>query len=283
VNRISVVERSRRDAPVRTGRDKPHTAYRFLLSILMLPDALGTALARRYVVTWGGSYGDGYDWSQWVADIVCRDGRRREFDGETWFELRLDRLLDAYMYEAGPATVVSTPGAEPVAEGGYGTVLLLDSWGLLGRPDLRAGEETLRRWLAAAALTRPAGDGGTVFVGAAGGLAAVQVLLRWAPAWHAARELADRTELGFPPATRLASITGPPVGVANLIAAADLPAGAKLLGPVPLPEDRERVLVRVSRPAGAELARALAAAQAVRSARKAPEPVRVELDPLELF
>jgi len=61
VNRISVVERSRRDAPVRTGRDKPLTAYRFLLSILMLPDALGTALARRYVVTWGGSYGDGYD------------------------------------------------------------------------------------------------------------------------------------------------------------------------------------------------------------------------------
>lgn len=95
--------------------------------------------------------------------------------------------------------------------------------------------------------------------------------------WH------DRTELGFPPATRLASITGPPAGVADLIAAADLPAGAELLGPVPLPEDRERLLVRVSRPAGAELARALGAAQAIRSARKAPEPVRVELDPLELF
>ncbi len=184
---------------------------------------------------------------------------------------------------AAPALVVATPGAEPVAEGGYGAVLLLDSWALLGRPDLRAGEETLRRWLAAAALARPAGGGGTVFVGTAGGLPAVQALLRWAPAWHAARELADRTELGFPPATRLASITGPPAGVADLIAAADLPAGAELLGPVPLPEDRERLLVRVSRPAGAELARALAAAQAIRSARKAPEPVRVELDPLELF
>ncbi len=107
--------------------------------------------------------------------------------------------------------------------------------------------------------------------------------MRWAPAWHAARELADRTELGFPPATRLASITGPPAGVADLIAAADLPAGAELLGPVPLPEDPGRLLVRVSRPAGAELSRALAAAQAIRSAQKAPEPVRVELDPLELF
>jgi len=86
-------------------REKPLTAYRFVHSILMLPDALGAAKARRYVVAWGGSYGDGYDWSQWVVDIVRRDGRRREFDGETWFELRLDRLLDAYMYEAGPANV----------------------------------------------------------------------------------------------------------------------------------------------------------------------------------
>ncbi|MFC7572061.1 primosome assembly protein PriA [Klenkia terrae] len=62
--------------------------------------------------------------------------------------------------EAGPAIVVATPGAEPVVEGGYGAALLLDSWALLGRPDLRAAEETLRRWLNAAALVRPAGAGG---------------------------------------------------------------------------------------------------------------------------
>lgn len=38
-----------------------------------------------------------------------------------------------------PALVVSTPGAEPVAEGGYAAALLLDGWAMLGRPDLRAG------------------------------------------------------------------------------------------------------------------------------------------------
>ena len=59
---------------------------------------------------------------------------------------------------AEPALVVATPGAEPVAEGGYGAVLLLDAWALLTRADLRAAEETLRRWLAAAVLARPAGD-----------------------------------------------------------------------------------------------------------------------------
>ena len=53
-----------------------------------------------------------------------------------------------------PALVVATPGAEPRASDGYGAALLLDSWALLGRQDLRAAEDTLRRWMAAAALVR---------------------------------------------------------------------------------------------------------------------------------
>ena len=51
-----------------------------------------------------------------------------------------------------------------MADGGYAAALLLDGWALLGRPDLRAAEETLRRWLAAAALVRPAPAGGRVVV-----------------------------------------------------------------------------------------------------------------------
>jgi primosomal protein N' (replication factor Y) len=41
--------------------------------------------------------------------------------------------------------------------------------------------------------------------------------------------------------------------------------------------------VRVPRPAGRQLARALADAQAARSARKDPERLRVQIDPLELI
>ncbi len=192
---------------------------------------------------------------------------------------------------AAPALIVATPGAEPVAEGGYGAALLLDGWALLTRPDLRAAEETLRRWLNAAALVRPAADGGRVIVGADGGLAVVQALVRWDPAWFAARELAERSELGFPPAARFASLTGTPAAVADLLEAARLPATAELLGPVPaapLPgapagEETERLLVRTPRSDGPALARALHDAAAVRSARKSPEPVRVQLDPLELL
>ena len=57
--------------------------------------------------------------------------------------------------------MVATPGAEPVAAGGYAAALLLDTWLALARADLRASEESLRRWLNAAALVRPAGDGGS--------------------------------------------------------------------------------------------------------------------------
>ena len=202
-----------------------------------------------------------------------------------------------------PALVVATPGAEPVAEGpGYGAVLLLDTWALLTRADLRAGEEALRRWLHAAALARPAGAGGRVVVVADGGLPTVQALLRFDPGWYAGRELAERRELGFPPATRMASLTGPRDAVADLLAAARLPDGAQLLGPIPVPlrgggrgggegtgpghdpaEPVERVLVRVARSAAPALAAALHAALGVRSARKAPDPVRVQLDPLDLL
>ncbi|MEW2329204.1 primosomal protein N' [Micromonospora chersina] len=184
---------------------------------------------------------------------------------------------------AGAGLVIATPGAEPVAEGGYGAVLLLDSWALLTRADLRAGEEALRRWLAAAALARPGPAGGRVVVVADGALAPVQALLRWDSAWFAGRELAERRELGFPPAVRMASVTGVADAVADLLAGARLPDGAEVLGPVPADEGRERMLVRVPRARAAALAGALHAAAGQRSARKAADPVRLQIDPLSLF
>jgi primosomal protein N' (replication factor Y) len=212
----------------------------------------------------------------------------RAFPGTTVRTSGRDGVLDTVPAE--PALVVSTPGAEPVADGGYGAVLLLDTWALLSRADLRAGEETLRRWMAAATLARPAADGGKVVVVADGALISVQALLRWDPATFARRELAERRELGFPPAARMASITGPADAVADLLSLAALPEGAEILGPVPVgqapgeADAEERALVRVpSRSAGAALAGALHAAAGVRSARKAEGAVRIQIDPRELW
>lgn len=182
----------------------------------------------------------------------------------------LDRI------DGGASLVVCTPGAEPVAEGGYGAVLLLDAWAMLGRTDLRAAEEALRRWFNACALARPAPSGRVVVV-ADVGIPAVQTLVRWDPAGAAGRELADRAELGFPPAARLAAVDGSSESLADV--ARGLP-GFELLGPVPHGE-AQRLLVKAPRERGAELAAALAHVQAGRSLRKEPS-VRVEIDPQQL-
>jgi primosomal protein N' (replication factor Y) len=173
-----------------------------------------------------------------------------------------------------PALVVATPGAEPVAEGGYGAVLLLDAWALLTRAELRAGEEALRRWLAAAALARPAGEGGRVVVVADHALAPVQALVRWDPEGAAARELADRTALGFPPATRMVAVSGSARAVAEVVEAV---GRGEVLGPVP-EGDGERAYLRVPRAESADLLSALRTVLATRSAHKA-ESVRVQVDP----
>ncbi|MGW4422276.1 primosomal protein N' [Streptosporangium sp. NPDC004631] len=186
---------------------------------------------------------------------------------------------------AARTLVVATPGAEPVAEGGYAAAVLLDGWALLGRPDLRVAEETLRRWMNAAALLRPRAE---LVVLADSSVLAVQALLRWDPVTHAERELAERTELGFPPAVRIATLTGSPGAVREMLGEVALPGGAQVLGPVPIdsPRDdqvRERAMVRAPWEAGPALAAALKGAVGVRSARKAAEVVRVCIDPLDVI
>jgi primosomal protein N' (replication factor Y) len=182
---------------------------------------------------------------------------------------------------AGRALVVATPGAEPVAAGGYGAVLLLDGWALLTRADLRASEDALRKWFAAASLARSSVDGGRVVIVAADDAIPVQALVQWAPARAAQWELDDRTAVGFPPAVRLAELTGAGSDLAELLAITDLPASAEVLGPVPF-GDIERALARVPRADGLALATALKSAQSIRAARHDGGAVRARLDPVDL-
>jgi primosomal protein N' (replication factor Y) len=193
---------------------------------------------------------------------------------------------------AKPAIVVATPGAEPLAPGGYAAVVLLDTWLLLARSDLRASEEALRRWSNAAALV---GSGGTpARVLAVGDPAhpALQALVRWDHAGFAQREIAERRTAHLPPASRVATLSGEPDDLAAAIPTLALPPGAEVLGPVPegigvgaaqpmTPPTTQRYVIRVPRASGADLSAALLRLQAQRSARKEPH-LRVEVDPVSL-
>lgn len=187
-----------------------------------------------------------------------------------------------------PALVVATPGAEPVASGGYTAAVLLDLWAPLARPDLRAAEEALRRWLNAAALVRGGQDGGRVVLVGDATLAPVQAAVRWDPAGHAGRELAERSQLHLPPAAALVEVRGDPDGVQALLAAARLPPGAEVLGPVPVDARAgssapvSRALVRAPRRQGGALAAALSTARAGLSARRHPAVPRLRVDPASI-
>lgn len=187
--------------------------------------------------------------------------------------------------------VVATPGAEPVAAGGYAAALLMDTWLLLSRPDLRTTEESVRRWLNAVALVRGADEGGRVVMMGDASLPAVQAIVRADPVGHALRELADRRQTRFPPAVRLATIEGPTSALSDMLDH-DWPDPTDLLGPAPVEhrgsradgstdEPVSRLILRVPRRQGPALSRELQHLHAERSTRKA-SGLRIRVDPVAL-
>ncbi len=184
---------------------------------------------------------------------------------------------------AGPALVIATPGAEPLAEGGYAAALLLDAWATQQRSAVDASIEALRRWCAAGALVRP---GGVLLVAGAGahaGFTAIEALVRWDPTWLADRELDERRTLGLPPTVTMAQLIGPRRAVGQVVDTVSAQLPVQALGPLPLRQiegEVEHVQVMLRAPAGQrdELAGVLAAARAQRSARKEPEQVSIRLD-----
>ena len=213
----------------------------------------------------------------------------RAFPGTTVRTSSGDRVLDRVA--AQPAIVVATPGAEPVAEGGYATVVLMDTWLLLARSDLRADEEALRRWCNAAALVRPTEAGGRVVIVGDPAEPAIQALVRWDASGFAERLIGERRSAHLPPASRVATLTATAAVLEEVVETLQLPEAAEVLGPVPLvdaprdlaavDDDLARLVLRVPRADGPALSAALLDLQRSRSARKLTH-VRVEVDPIRL-
>lgn len=194
----------------------------------------------------------------------------------------------------GAALVVATPGVEPVAAQGYAASLLLDGWASLERPVLTAAEESLRRWMAAAALTRGRDQGGRVVlcgVPPHSRLPAVEALVRWAPEWFAARELSERRELSLPPTTWQAHLIGPRGALVAAVNGLSLPTGVERFGPLPVPATSpaacaptgepgpvlHQIILRAPRGAAAAATGALFAMRAERSLRRESDQIIVRI------
>ncbi|MPY10763.1 primosomal protein N' [Arthrobacter bussei] len=236
----------------------------------------------------------------------------RAFPGIPVISSAGDHIIDTV--RDSPAVVVATPGAEPVAAGGYAAVILLDGNALLSRESLRAGEDALRRWFSAAALARPSSDGGTVVITGDDDVA-LGHLVRWDPAGAASRELAERRELGLPPAVRYAVLTGTREALTHFLEDLELEGAARVVGPAPIPPDIRREAVLAARSSGAlrgagksapstevlagqgshrvllffpyraaaGITRQLRARRAALSAKRTGDPVHVRLDALDVL
>ncbi len=163
-----------------------------------------------------------------------------------------------------PALVIATRGAEPIAAGGYRAILLLDGDRMLARESLRVAEDCLRWWANATALA--ARGATTMLVGVGGALASA--MATWRLEDYVRSELEDRRRLRFPPAVRVATVSGSFDAVSTaldaLAAAGPELASLDVLGPVDLGEG-SRAIVRFDYGAGARVA-ALLRAEIIRNA-----------------
>lgn len=195
----------------------------------------------------------------------------------------------------GPAIVVSTPGCEPLAPGGYGALVMLDPWALLQRPDLSAEEDTLRLWCNAVRLVRPFTQGGEAIVAGDPAHPLIQGLIRWDPCGVADRLRFERENAQLPPSQHLIAIDGEYAAVKECTTEIDAEVPVTTLGPVELPafatlpagssegtEEPVRMLLRTT---DAQFSQVLGAVRKIvryRSARNGTVPVRVQVDPAHI-
>ncbi len=221
----------------------------------------------------------------------------RAFPGKPVITSSGDRVLAAV--SGAKSLVVATVGAEPVAAGGYAAALLLDGDSLLRRENLRAGEDAVRRWFNAAALVRPAADGGLVVI-TADDTAGVGALLRWDPAGYAQRELSLRQELHLPPAVRVASLTGGRTAVGHFTQAVEQRLAAegivlRAAGPAPLllagprngtgrdAAEDVRTLLFIPYGQAAEATGVMRAVKAAAAAKRSDDAVQLRLDGVDVL
>lgn len=176
-----------------------------------------------------------------------------------------------------PAVVVATPGAEPVARGGYRAVILLDARRVYA--SLAGAEQQVRRWFAASRLVA---EDGQVCVVAESESPEVQALIRWDSRWFAERQIDERLSAGLPPVTRIAELTGPGIAVGEVNDR--ITVEHRVLGPVPVPDsDKVRSYLVVPRRFASEFTTELGAILRTASVKEtAVREVRVRMDPRDM-
>lgn len=189
--------------------------------------------------------------------------------------------------------VIATPGAEPVVQQGYASVIVTEAHVLTFSERLDALDIALRRWFGTFAMAEA---GAHVMLVGETDPQIVRALSLWNPVPAVRAQLAEREELGFFPARWMVALDGESRAVSEVATAlekAPLVPPAHIVGTVERESDNDdgslfsaRTLVRTilaCKPAQAmELMREIQAIRIARSLERKPT-IHVSVNPPELF
>lgn len=174
--------------------------------------------------------------------------------------------------ESKSSLVFATPGAQPMIQGGYAAVVILDALRYFSHTDINGQERARELIFETASLIQ---EKGQVLLVLDEVHPIVSALARWNVAPLLKRELGEREELHLPPYLASAvlvtdAVTAPQIfsGLKKAMAEGRIPSSTRIYGPTILPKAQAKIVLHVSHDQWPELGKLLHELQRKRSISK---------------
>lgn len=187
--------------------------------------------------------------------------------------------------ESKPSLVLATPGAQPLVDGGYAAVVVLDATRFFSHTDLNTQERARELLLETSSLIRKTGK---VLLVIDESHPITSAIARWNIAPLLKREIADREELKLPPTVASAviitdSVTAPQMvsGLQKAFSDGRLPQSARIYGPTIMSKDLAKIVIHAAHQEWRQMAQVLHELQRRRSIAK-KNLLTIRIDPYSL-
>jgi primosomal protein N' (replication factor Y) len=204
----------------------------------------------------------GVSYSQWKCQFCGRDKQYLAARGIDRAAEEISRAFPGYpiiisagdviksSVESKSSLVFATPGAQPMVQGGYAAVVILDAMRFFAHTDINGQERARELILETASLIQ---EKGRVLLVIDEVHPIIAALTRWNVAPLLKRELGEREELQLPPYLAsvvlvMDSVTAPQIfsGLKKALAEGRVPSSTRIFGPTILPKSQAKIVLHVS-------------------------------------
>ena len=229
-------------------------------------------------------------WCQGVTPFLIGRGSQRfaqeigaAFPGHALKISEGDHIIDELNEFSG--IVVATPGSVPSSKNGYSRVIILEGDSYFTQSDIRAQERARELFFHSCAYLSKDGILLTVLSDSHSIIGAVSA---WKPSIVSQQELRERESAGLPPYSRALTLDAPVTEINAIIRGLQsaqnqerLPKSSAILGPIPLDNQKSRVVVTCPIEHGDDLVRLIHEFQRRRSAAR-KDLASLRIDPYSL-